>query len=113
MLDYGEHETNAPFNATQPWLYREDAFSNYRAGFEIRTCRLCKRVMLYHHFAELPGGSACVRTLNFSYDNNDQTGNFTFLRSVTSTGYIKHNNGQYTQQSFPPRFFYLSATRME
>jgi RHS repeat-associated protein len=106
VFDYGEHDANnAPFNEVQPWTYREDAFSDYRAGFEIRTCRLCTRVLLYHHFAELPGGSACVRTLNLAYDNNAQTGNFTFLKTATSTGYIKHGDGHYTQQSFPPLAF--------
>jgi RHS repeat-associated protein len=106
VLDYGEHDTNnAPFNEIQPWVYRTDAFSDYRAGFEVRTCRLCKRVLLYHHFAELPGGSACVRTLDLAYDNNAQTGNFTFLKTATSTGYIKHNDGHYTQQSYPPLSF--------
>src|SRR5690606_11380501 len=27
------------------WTFREDPFSSYRAGFEIRTSRLCKRVL--------------------------------------------------------------------
>jgi RHS repeat-associated protein len=106
VLDYGEHDAaNAPFNEIQPWPFRVDAFSDYRAGFEIRTCRLCKRVLLFHHFAELPGGSACVRSLDLSYDNNGQTGNFTFLKEVSSTGYIKQTNGNYTKSALPPITF--------
>ena len=27
----------------------------YRAGFEIRTSRLCRRVLMFHHFADEPG----------------------------------------------------------
>lgn len=106
VLDYGEHDkVNAPFTEIQPWRFRTDAFSAYRAGFEIRTCRLCERVLLYHHFAVLPGGSALVNALNFIYDNNGQTGNFSFLKEVISAGYIKHADNTYTQKSLPPVSF--------
>ena len=75
VLDYGEHDTiNLPFNETGNWTFRQDAFSMYNAGFEIRNCRLCRRVMLYHHFSELPGGSALVTATKFLYDTNDQPG---------------------------------------
>ena len=41
VFDYGEHDkVNAPFLPVQPLTYRTDAFSDYRAGIEIRTCRL-------------------------------------------------------------------------
>lgn len=106
VFDYGDHDKiNAPFAPVQPWAFREDAFSAYNAGFEIRTCRLCQRVLLYHHFAELPGGSALITSLQFNYDNNGQTGNFTFLKDVFSTGYIKHPDNSYTQKSLPPFSF--------
>ena len=93
VFDYGEHDkVNAPFLPVQPWTYRTDAFSDYRAGFEIRTCRLCDRVLFYHHFAELPGGSALIRSVEFKYYNNGQAGNFTFLKEVSSTGYSKQGD---------------------
>ena len=31
---------------------RPDPFSTFRAGFEIRTLRLCRRVLMLHHFKE-------------------------------------------------------------
>ena len=34
------------------WPYRSDPFSTYRAGFEVRTYRLCQRVLMFHHFPE-------------------------------------------------------------
>lgn len=106
VFDYGEHDpVNAPFNIVQPWRFRADAFSTYKSGFDIRTCRLCNRVLFYHHFSELPGGSALVNTLSFQYDDNGQSGNFTFLREVTATGFIKHSNNSYTQKSLPPLSF--------
>jgi RHS repeat-associated protein len=106
VFDYGEHDkVNAPFTEIKPWPFRADAFSDYRAGFEIRTCRICERVLLYHHFAELPGGSSLIRSLDFKYDNNGQVGNFTFLKEISSKGYIKHPNNSYTQKTLPPLSF--------
>ena len=38
VFDYGEHDPDTPLPAElHPWPSREDAFSNYRSGFEIRT----------------------------------------------------------------------------
>ncbi len=103
VLDYGEHDTiNIPFNETGNWTFRQDAFSMYNAGFEIRNCRICRRVMLYHHFSELPGGSALVTATKFIYDTNDQPGNFNFLKEVSLTAYTKHDDGIYTEKSLPP-----------
>ena len=105
VFDYGEHDTAAPpFADINQWAFRDDAFSGYKAGFEIRTCHLCKRILLYHHFAELPGGSALVKTMNFTYDNNGLDG-FTFLKEITVTGYTKHDDGTYTEKSMPPFSF--------
>ena len=43
-FDYGELDAADPTGTQeQPWLYRPDAFSSYRSGFEVRTCRRCDR----------------------------------------------------------------------
>jgi len=111
VIDYGENDPiNLPFNEITNWAFRSDAFSVYRSGFEIRTCRLCKRVMLYHYFDELPGGSALIRSLDFIYSDNGQEG-FNFLVEASATGYTKHDDGSYTQKSFPP--FSLSYQKLE
>ena len=105
IFDYGEHDVaNPPYQEIQAWNFRNDAFSSYRAGFEIRVNRLCKRILHVHHFAELPGGSALVKSVDFSYANNGLAG-FTFLKDITTTGYIKQANGTYTQRSMPPSSF--------
>ena len=39
----------------KPWACRHDPFSSYRAGFEVRTYRLCRRVLMFHHFPDEPG----------------------------------------------------------
>ena len=55
VMDYGEHGGVAtPGHAEiQPWAYRHDPFSVYTPGFELRTYRLCKRILMYHNFPEL------------------------------------------------------------
>ena len=48
---------------------RADAFSTFRAGFDVRTRRLCRRVLMFHRF---PGSSvegALVRSTDFEYDD--------------------------------------------
>ncbi|UCG37084.1 MAG: toxin, partial [Candidatus Bathyarchaeota archaeon] len=62
LFDYGDLPDlpAIPFNPTQfpdkttpdDWPLREDPFSSYRSGFEIRTLRRCRRVLMLHHFAE-------------------------------------------------------------
>jgi len=37
----------------QPWPCRQDPFSTNRAAFKIRTCRLCRRTLMFHQMAEL------------------------------------------------------------
>ncbi|MBK7957187.1 MAG: VCBS repeat-containing protein [Bacteroidetes bacterium] len=102
ILDYGECENTVPFDdAGYEWIYRADAFSEYRAGFEIRHARLCKRVILMHYFSQLNGGEAVVKTVDFNYFNNDQSG-FTFLQNFIVTGYTKHDTGTYTDKALPP-----------
>jgi hypothetical protein len=100
-LDYGEHAAAAPCAPAKDWDFRPDAFSEYKPGFEIRTTRLCKRVLLYHFFDELPGGSALVRSVELGFDTGTQR-DFSFLTSVVNTGYIKKADGTYTQKSLPP-----------
>ena len=104
IFDYGEYNLNAPYDEINIWNFREDAFSNYKSGFEIRTSRLCRRVLLFHHFSELPGGSALVKSLDFEYDTTTKQ-DFTFLKSITAFGYIKKSDGTYTHKNLPPTEF--------
>jgi len=49
LFDYGEHCTQSPdLRAEAEWPARLDPFSNYRAGFEVRTYRLCRRVLHFY-----------------------------------------------------------------
>ena len=109
VFDYGEHDADAPKpDDAGQWTYRDDPFSSYRAGFEVRTGRLCQRVLMFHHFAGEPGvGNDClVRSTDFTYSHEQDPANarnpvYTFLLSVTQSGY-KRNNGGYLKRSLPP-----------
>lgn len=109
VFDYGEHDTRAPTpNDAGPWPARPDPFSSYRAGFEVRTYRMCQRVLMFHHFPGEAGvGRNClVRSTDFTYSdevNPTDVRNpvYTFLQAVTQTGYRRNNDG-YDQRSLPP-----------
>ena len=53
------------------WGFRDDPFSTYRAGFEVRTTRLCQRVLMFHHFdgEEDVGKDCLVRSTDFTYSH--------------------------------------------
>ena len=109
VFDYGEHDANTPTpNDAGTWPARPDPFSSYRAGFEVRTYRICQRILMFHHFSGETGvGRDClVRSTDFVYsDEVDPTDArnpvYTFLRSVTQTGY-RRNDGGYDSRSLPP-----------
>jgi hypothetical protein len=54
------------------WKDRDDPFSSYRAGFEVRTYRLCRRVLMFHHFPGEPNVDAncLVRSTDFIYTDD-------------------------------------------
>ncbi|NSL86281.1 insecticidal toxin complex protein [Chitinophaga sp. Mgbs1] len=104
VFDYGEYDTQPPFEKVKAWDFRQDPFSSFKAGFEIRTTRLCKRVLLFHHFPELPGGSALVKSVSFGY-NTGNTPYLTLLETTNVAGYIKSDDGSYTSKRLPPVTF--------
>lgn len=74
VFDYGEHDLQVPTpNDTGDWLVRQDPFSSYRSGFEVRTYRLCQRILMFHNFPDEPGvGSDClVKSTDLIYGNNN------------------------------------------
>jgi hypothetical protein len=86
VFDYGEHDPKTPtMDEAQWWQARPDPFSTYRAGFEIRTYRLCQRVLMFHTIPELDAQPSLVRSTNFTYAPSPV---LTQLVSVTSTGYM-------------------------
>ncbi|WP_310139715.1 SpvB/TcaC N-terminal domain-containing protein [Pedobacter africanus] len=110
VFDYGTLHTNDAVETINNWDFRIDAFSDYKAGFEIRTTRLCKRVLLFHVFEELAlrldklDKKTLIRSVNFEYDTAAEQ-DFTFLKKVTSYGYIKKSDGSYAHKRLPSMVF--------
>jgi RHS repeat-associated protein len=117
VFDYGEHDSDAPTpQEVGDWGYRMDPFSTYRAGFEVRTARLCQRVLMFHHFASEPGvGVDClVRSTDFHYSHEDAPGRargpvYTLLLEVSESGYRRQSNGYVKQRVPPVEFEYTEA----
>lgn len=90
IFDYGERpETPSgipPYRAAAVWAARQDAHADYSAGFEVRTHRLCRQVLMFHHFpAEGLGEEpALTQRLVFEYDESPYV---TQLRAARSFGH--------------------------
>jgi RHS repeat-associated protein len=123
VFDYGEHDLANPISKEpEQWstaTLRNDPFSSYRSGFEVRTYRLCQRVLMFHHFEGEAGvGKDClVRStdFNYSYEQNPtdvRNPIYSFLLSATQTGY-KRNGSSYIQKSLPPLEFTYSEANVD
>lgn len=99
----------ATSNQHNPVPIRDDRFSMFRAGFEIRTLRRCRRVLMFHHFAEL-GGPTLVRSTNFTYHTDPDT-KLSLLNEATVTGYQRESGSAYLSASMPPVTFTYSEFR--
>jgi RHS repeat-associated protein len=112
VFDYDEgHHQDLPVNEkgfqfiqatkdkTKEWSSRQDPFSSYRAGFEIRTYRLCHNVMMFHHFPkELGTADYLVRSTDFAYDSSPIA---SFIIGITQSGYVRKADGTYLKKSLP------------
>src|SRR5262245_13591178 len=95
--DMGNQFVRAVARETRDWPVRLDPFSSYRAGFEVRTYRLCRRVLMFHHFAEELGTEDyLVRSTEFTYDQSPIA---SFITAVTQSGYVLTTNGSYLKKS--------------
>jgi hypothetical protein len=101
IFDYGEHDAATPTaDEAQPWPARQDPFSTYRPGFEIRTYRLCRRVLMFHRMAELGREPCLVRSTDLAYAESPV---LTQLARVTHSGYLRDAGGAtYSKSSYPP-----------
>ncbi len=116
VLDYGDVEGEVPdypvpvaaSESTATWPVRPDPFSTYRTGFEVRTLRRCRRVLVFHHAAEL-GGATLVRSTDFGYTADPATA-ISLLADVTVRGYRPSDAGVHVA-AMPPLEFGYSAFR--
>ena len=91
------------------WPARQDPFSSYRSGFEVRTYRLCRRTLMFHHFPqELGSPDYLVRSTEFTYSEGPVA---SFVTTVTQSGYVRPDQNQpdrYLRKSLPPLAFTYS-----
>jgi RHS repeat-associated protein len=127
VFDYGEHSKTNPLPTNNDnWLSRADAFSSYRSCFEMRTYRLCQRVLLFHKFKVTDkkgnkidglnnGEPTLVRSIDFEYKKSSIYGGvkqaeekdteLTYLVAIEQSGYIKKGQDTYSKKSLPKMTF--------
>jgi RHS repeat-associated protein len=112
VLDYGEGRyeeeepdgegrifTSASYDAQRPWSVRRDPFSSFRPCFEIRTYRVCRRALMFHHFPEELGEkNYLVRSTSFEYHEKPIG---SFLKQVKQSGHTLVEEGRYLTRSLP------------
>jgi RHS repeat-associated protein len=102
---------NAHKDLTQEWPIRQDPFSSFRSSFEVRTYRLCQRVLMFHHFPdELGVANYLVRATEFQYQEGPIA---SFITSVTQSGFQRQDDGTYLKKSLPPLEFEYSKAAIQ
>ncbi|MEE9356702.1 MAG: SpvB/TcaC N-terminal domain-containing protein [Methylococcaceae bacterium] len=112
VLDYGEHEGGVypTYESTRSWPSRQDSFSSYRTGFEVRTYRLCRRVLMFHRFDELGTGHTLAGSLSLEHEENPVA---TILKSIHYDGYRREAGTDiYRKKSLPPLIFNYSKPEL-
>ncbi|MBD8109096.1 SpvB/TcaC N-terminal domain-containing protein [Erwinia persicina] len=94
VFDYGERSTEP--EAVPDWLMpgsgswpcRQDAFSGWECGFEVRTRRLCRQLLMYHAVTALAGEEKAedapqlVARLWLDYDENPSLSTLKTVRQL-------------------------------
>lgn len=115
VFDYGDHDVQNPSPLVQQhWPARPEAFSVYLPCFEIRTYRLCERILFFHYFKELGDGETIspylTRSLDIGYRYFHNTAatpeelrnvETDYIVSLQQSGY-KKSNGLPVKKSLPP-----------
>jgi RHS repeat-associated protein len=104
VFDYGDHGASERPRLTpdRVWPVRRDPFSSCRAGFEIRTYRLCRRILSFHDFPELEGPTP-IGALTLVHDE-DPAG-----ATVRQIGYVGYRNDGPARALPPLRLTYSPA----
>lgn len=107
VFDYGEYDidpaNDTPYPPVRPWSVRQDPFSDYRYGFELRTHRLCRNVLMFHRFTELGPEPVLVHAIGLGYDENPAGTTLTECGLVGYRRYPGLPSGQrYRTRAVPP-----------
>jgi RHS repeat-associated protein len=118
VLDYGEHGTwhddqlEISPAEDRDWPIRQDTFSTNRAGFEIRTRRLCRRVLMFHHFTEELGEDPyLVASTDLVHDEDPA---ITRVTGVIQRSYrLDEGSGWYDTAALPTLEFEYSDSSLD
>jgi RHS repeat-associated protein len=113
VFDYGEHDTATPTTKELlAWPVRQDRFSLFRSTFDIRTYRLCRRVLMFHHFPDELNGTVdyLVRSTDFEYKESAVA---SFIAAVTQAGYTHQQDGSYLKKALPKLEFKYTEVRVD
>jgi RHS repeat-associated protein len=119
VFDYGEHDAANPLpTESAPWPCRPDPFSTYRPAFEVRTYRLCRRVLMFHHFEREAGvGLNClVRSTDLTYappPSDPAAPPYSYLAAAGQTGYRRDDAGGLIARTLPPLECEYSAAEID
>lgn len=113
LFDYGEYDAASPLAAWTPvrdWPCRPDPYSSYRSGFEIRTYRLCRNILLFHCFENELGAPFLVKATALEHDNQVSYDPIRFhglskLKRVQSLAFRKASEEAFGRQDLPPLEF--------
>lgn len=116
VFDYGEYALEEeelkqpganPYLPRQEWGGRLDPFSSYRSGFEIRTRRLCRSILMFHHLEKELGETPClVRATRLKYS---QSRELSLLTEAAVQGFRRRPDAGYAIQALPPLKLSYSA----
>src|SRR5262249_14784389 len=107
----GREFVASSLSANEARPVRQDRFSAHRSCFEVRTYRLCRRVLMFHHFPdELGTPDYLVRATEFIYR---ETPIASFITRVVQSGFVRQSNGNYLKRSLPPLEFEYSEARVQ
>ena len=113
VFDYGEHDADAPTTSeVQTWPPRQDPFSLFRSTFDVRTYRLCLRVLMFHHFPEKLDGTTdyLVRSTDLKYKEGSVA---SFVSSITQAGYTRQPDGIYFKKMLPKLEFQYTEAQVD
>ncbi|WP_421921236.1 SpvB/TcaC N-terminal domain-containing protein [Marinifilum sp.] len=109
VFDYGNYSTyssnGSALTPTSNWDTRQDPFSVYRAGFEMRTYRLCQRVLMFHYFADdLAADATLVKSTNLQYNKDEH------MAQLIQVQHQSHDSAE--TASMPPLTFTYSEAQV-
>jgi RHS repeat-associated protein len=98
-------------SVTKIWAVRRDPFSSYRSGFEVRTYRLCRRILQLHHFpGELKTPRCLVQSTDLEYLEKPIG---SLLARVTHAGYVFEGDDRYLRRHLPPLELSYTSSPLE